>query len=377
MQTEEKSARFIRGIGPKRFEALNRLGIQTIRDLCYFFPRRHEDRTHFQTISTIEPGTDVTIRCKVLASGVRPLKQLSIFEMIVGDQTGTVAAVWFNQPYLKNQFKVDDQVILSGKVERYQGRLQMSSPEYEQIQEEESETIHTGRITPIYPLSEGLAQRSLRSAMKEVVDHYIPIEIKEFLPEAIRKKHSLMALPDAIRSMHFPDDLETFQAARRRIIFDEFFIFELKLLSKIRMVQLKERSVAFHGGEKLLREFCRALPFELTKDQKNAIEEILANVSSEIPTNRLLQGEVGSGKTMVAAFFLYLAAKNNLQSALLAPTEILAEQHYQKLNPFLGALGISTMLLTGSFEEGERNQILSQMRTGGALVIIGTHALLQ
>ncbi|MBI4372440.1 MAG: DEAD/DEAH box helicase family protein, partial [Candidatus Omnitrophica bacterium] len=328
MQTEEKSARFVRGIGPKRFEALNRLGVQSIRDLCYFFPRRYEDRSHFQSVVKIQPGEEATIRCEILALGVRPLKKMSVFEMVVGDSSGILTAVWFNQPYLQNQFHMGDRIILSGKVEKYHDRLQMNSPEYERVQEGNAEAIHTGRITPIYSLSEGLAQRSLRAAMKEVADNYVPKEISEFLPESILKSFSLMHLPKAVQTMHFPETTELLEAARRRIIFDEFFLFELLLLSKIRMIQRKERSIPFQDGVKMLAQFQAKIPLALTKGQLSAIHEILADVSNEIPMNRLLQGEVGSGKTMVAAYFLYLAAQNHLQAALLVPTEILAEQHF-------------------------------------------------
>ncbi|MBI3999950.1 MAG: ATP-dependent DNA helicase RecG [Candidatus Omnitrophica bacterium] len=378
MQTEEKSARFIRGIGPKRFEALNRLGVQSIRDLCYFFPRRYEDRAHFQSIAHIQPGEDATIRCEVITLGVRSLKKMSVLEMIVGDSTGMLTAIWFNQPYLQNQFKTGDQIILSGKIERYHDRFQLSSPEYERIQEGEAEAIHTGRITPIYPLSEGLAQRSLRTAMKEVADHYVPKEVTEFLPESIRESCSLTNLPEAVQAMHFPDSFELLESARRRIVFDEFFLFELLLFSRIRAIQLKERSIPFRDDLlKRFNEFKSQLPFELTQGQKNAIHEILENVSSEIPMNRLLQGEVGSGKTMVAAFFLYLAAKNNLQAALLVPTEILAEQHDQNLSAMLRRLGVSTALLTGSLESEEREAVLAQIASAATSVVIGTHALLQ
>ena len=374
---EQNSARFIRGIGPKRFEALNRLGIQTIRDLCYFFPRRYEDRTQFQSVASIKPGGEVTIRCEVLALGVRPLKNLSIFEMMVGDKTGVIPAVWFNQPYLKNQFQMGDQIILSGKADWYQKRVQLNSPEYERVQEEEHDTVHTGRITPIYPLTEGLAERAIRSAMKEVIDHHVPKELREFLPEEIRKKYSLMDLVPAIQNMHFTESFELLEAARKRVIFDEFFIFELILLSKIRAIRAKEKSFAFQRGEKLLSEFSHALPFELTEDQLKTIHEILENVSTEIPMNRLLQGEVGSGKTVVAAFFLFLAAKNGLQSALLVPTEILAEQHYQTLSVLLKSLGVTSALLTGSLEAEERERARRKSDLGLAQVLIGTHALLQ
>ncbi|MBI4368282.1 MAG: ATP-dependent DNA helicase RecG [Candidatus Omnitrophica bacterium] len=377
METETKSARFIRGIGPKRFEALNRLGVQTIRDLCYFFPRRYEDRAHFESIAHIQPGETVTVCGEVITLGIRPLKQGSIFELIVGDETGTLPAIWFHQAYLKNQFQVGDRIILSGKAERYQGRLQLSSPEYEQIKQEETDPIHTGRITPIYPLSEGLAQRSLRTAMKEVTDHYVLKEIQEFLPEAVRKKYSLVELPAAIQAMHFPKDSESLEAARRRVIFDEFFLFETILLSRIRSVQLKERAIPLQNSRELLAEFKHVLSFELTPDQEKVIHEIAENTSGEIPMNRLLEGEVGSGKTVVAAFFLFLAARSHLQGALLVPTEILAEQHYQTLKKLYAPLNISAALLTGSLEPSERENVRQRIKKGSVSIVVGTHALLQ
>ena len=377
MQTEEKSARFIKGIGPKRFEALKRLGIETIRDLCYFFPRCYQDRSQIQSIKELKPDQETTVRGEVLALGLRPLKNLNLFEMVVGDDTGMITAVWFNQPYLKNQFKIEDQIIISGRVERYQDRLQFNSPEYERVTENENDPIHTGRITPIYPLTEGLAQRSLRTAMKEVTDHYILSEIREFLPDEIRKRLSLIDLTAALKTLHFPAEMDEISEAQRRLIFDEFFIFELILLSKIRAIKTKEHSPILKRNPEWLDEFKKQLPFKLTPDQNRVIDEIWENLSTEIPTNRLLQGDVGSGKTVVAAFFLFVAAKNNFQSAFLVPTEILAEQHYQRLKPIFTALGITCGLLTGSVGDDESQTILSTLRSGDISIIIGTHALIQ
>lgn len=376
-ETEQKSIRFIRGIGPKRLEAFQRIGINTIRDLCYFFPRRHEDRSKITPIGEIQSGTDVTIHAKVLAASLRPLKQLTLFELKVGDETGMLSAVWFNQPYLKSQFKVGEEFAFSGKAELFQGKLQLSSPEYERLDGKTEETVQTGRITPVYPLTEGLAQRATRIAMKEVVDHYAAKEIHEFLPEPIRKKYAFLDLLTAVRTMHFPNDLPEISEARRRLVFDEFFIFQLLLLSKIKAAERKERGIPLQGSEKWLAEFRAHLPFSLTRDQEKAIREITQSVSKEIPMNRLLQGEVGSGKTVVAAFLLFLAAKNGLQGAFLVPTEILAEQHAQKLTPLFGSLGIQAQLLTGSSEPQERERILKGAESGAISILIGTHALLQ
>lgn len=376
-QSELKSAQYVRGIGPRRFEALRRIGIQTVKDLCYFFPRRYEDRTHFESIANLKPGMEVTLRCEVLTQGVKKLKKFAIFEMVVGDSTGRIQAVWFNQPYLKNQFHVGDQVILSGKVEYYNDHLQVSSPEYERIERVEEDPVHVGRIIPIYPLTEGLVQRSLRRAMKEVVDHHVTTDTEEFLPRDIRKRNSLVDLTAALRTMHFPEDWPSLEQAQKRIVFDEFFTFELMLLSKIRAIRTRERSVPFQNTLILLSQFCKALPFQLTHDQEQAIQEILANVSGTIPMNRLLQGEVGSGKTLVAAAILHSAVQNGLQTTLVAPTEILAEQHFRKLKPLFKSLGVQTVLLTGSIEESERSHVYEQAQTGKPAVFIGTHALLQ
>ena len=374
---EPRSAQFVRGIGPRRFEALNRIGVHTVKNLCYFFPRRYEDRTRFESVANLKPGMEVTLRGEILAQDVKPLKKFAIFEMVVGDSTGTIQAVWFNQPYLKNQFRVGDQVILSGKVECYHNQVQLNSPEYERIERAEDDPIHVGRIIPIYPLTEGLVQRSLRQAMKEVIDRHVPNEIEEFLPEEIRSRNSLLDLTTALRTMHFPEDWRSLEQAQKRIIFDEFFTFELMLLSKIRGIRSREKSMPFEKNSALLSNFRKALPFELTNDQEQAVKEITDSVSQTIPMNRLLQGEVGSGKTVVAAAMLYLAAQNRLQSALVAPTEILAEQHFGKLKPFFESLGVQTALLTGSVEENERSRVYEQAQAGAPTVFIGTHALLQ
>lgn len=376
LSLENQSIRFIRGIGPRRLEALKRLGIQTVRDLCYFFPRQYEDRSHFQSIASLEPGREATIAGQVLALGVRPLRHMSLFEMKVGDETGMISAVWFNQPYLKTRFQMGDQVILSGKVDCFQDRLQINSPDYERLEGGEGEAIHTGRITPCYPLTEGLVQRSLRTAMKEVVDEVVPKVVHEFLPEEVRKRHRLVELKAAIQTMHFPDHWDGISEARRRLVFDEFFLFQLILLSKIRASQKQEHGIPFKNSAEHLEEFERALPFSMTDDQKQAIREIAKGVSGPVPANHLLQGEVGSGKTVVAAFFLFLAARNGVQGAFLVPTEILAEQHEQKLKFLFSSLGIKTALLTGSLEEAERGRVQRGAGTGAVSILIGTHALL-
>jgi len=341
------SIRYIKGIGPKRAEILNRLGILTIRDLCYFFPRTYEDRSQFLPINTVTPGSQVTIRGTVLGTSVRPTRNMTLCEMVIHDKTGSITAVWFNQPYLSNKFKQGDQVILSGKAEFYQRRIQLSNPEHEIIQQGDDETVHTGRITPIYPLTEGLFQRALRTVMKEVSDHYVAREVREFMPLTIHNNLNLMDLHQALKTIHFPETFQLLEEARKRLVFDEFFLFQLSLLSKIKASQTEGSGLPIKKNIKLLSEFKQKLPFELTTEQEKVIDEIMKPLSQSIPMNRLLQGDVGSGKTVVASFFLFLAAQSKIQSALLVPTEILADQHYRTLTAYLKDLPVNVRLLVG------------------------------
>jgi len=371
------SLRYLKGIGPRRAEALEKLGVHSLRHLFFLFPRRYEDRTHFLKINEVSPAENITLRGEVLTLGVRPLRKNPIFELVVGDDTGMIPAVWFNQPYLKNQFEVGMKVILSGKVDFYQDRLQMTSPEYEIVESEEGDTVHSGRIVPVYPLTEGLYQRSLRVAMKELIDHHLEKEIHETLPEKIRETRHLMLLPEAVREMHFPSSFDKLAEGRKRIVFEEFFQFEKELLERLRSQRQKQNAISLISGEERVEEFIRSLPFSLTSDQKKALEEIRQDLMKPYAMNRLLQGEVGSGKTLVAVFAAFLAAREDQQAAFLIPTEILAEQHSETLEKFLAPLGIRSGLLTASTPPEERKKILEELRMGKLPVLVGTHALLQ
>ncbi len=371
-----KSAQYVRGIGPKRFEALKRLGVESIRDLCYFFPARYEDRATIQKISAIEPDTEVTIQGKILSLDLRPVKKFTILEGLISDETETITAVWFNQPYLKNQLHEDDTVILSGRVEHFRDRIQLNVSEYE-VANSNSNPTHVGRIIPIYPLTEGLLQRSLRQAMKEIVERHVSNEIVDFLPLEFKKAHHFPTLHEAVRCMHFPPDWPSLEHARRRIVYDEFLIFELLLLSSMTATQKKERGISLTLDPDLIAQFNSFLPFQLTSDQKNAITEISKDLTCERPMNRLLQGEVGTGKTVVAAFLLALTARSGYQAVFLAPTEILAEQHASRLKPLFDSLQIKNFILTGSAEDKQRMLVQTEAAKGTPGVFIGTHALLQ
>jgi ATP-dependent DNA helicase RecG len=372
----ERPIRYLRGMGPKRSEALLRLGVQSVEDLFYFFPRRHEDRSRFVPIHEIQPGNHATVKGEVLTMSLRRIKRMTIFEMAVGDDSGFLRATWFNQPYLKEQFQVGDTLILSGKVELYRGRLQMNAPDYESLSDSADDTIHSGRIVPIYPLTEGLGQRALRRALKELVDGYLE-HVEEYMPRPVLERMNLHGLRDAIRNIHFPESLESYEKARERLIFDEFFLFEIAILSRLRRDRKLFTAYPLGGFEETLETYEKTLPFDLTAGQRAAAREIAQDLAGRVPMRRLLEGDVGSGKTVVAGFFLMLAARNGLQSVLMAPTEVLAEQHYETISRFLSSFGLKVAFLTGNVQGNERGEILADLRNHKISVAVGTHALIQ
>ena len=350
----EIPVRYVKGVGPARAEILKRLEIQTVEGLLYHFPRRYEDRSKFKPISQ-EIFT---------FGGHRIGKGKSIFKLAVGDETGTIYAVWFNQPYMKNWFKAGDKIILYGKVERYKD-IQISSPEFEVIKEEGEETIHTGRIVPIYPLTEGLSNRGLRSMMKNALDKYLD-EAGETLPVEIRARNKLLDLRQAIGNMHFPDTEALRQAAYERIVFDEFFILQLALALRKAKIKEADGGIAHKVGGELLESFKALIPFKLTDAQKKAIEDIEKDMASSKPMNRLLEGDVGSGKTIVAAYALVLTVQNGYQGALMVPTEILAQQHFNNLNGLLRPLGMNVVLLTNAVVGESREEADRMVEDGTA-----------
>ncbi len=371
----EKSVRYLKGIGPKREEAFKKFGIETLADLFYFFPRRHEDRSQFKPIRSIRIGDYAVIDAKVIDKAIRPLKSFRLFELFVEDDSAQIACVWFNQPYLMNTFQEGDRVILSGKVE-FRGKLQLTNPEYEILREEDADIIHAGRIVPVYPLTEGLAQRSLRMSMKELVDHYSEY-VTEFLPAEFLEHYKLMELQKALRQIHFPESQALLDQAKFRLIFDELFLFELALLRDVALLKKEERSVPLKNGQAILEEFTKGLPFTLTVGQSEVMNDIVKDVSRPIPMTRLLQGEVGSGKTVCAMFLALLAAKSGLQAAFLAPTEILAEQQFEVIQNELAKFKIKVALLTGSVAPDKKQGIYEAVKTGEVDIVVGTHAVLQ
>ncbi|MDP2938008.1 MAG: ATP-dependent DNA helicase RecG [Candidatus Omnitrophota bacterium] len=367
---------YLKGIGPKRAKSFNKLGINTIEDLLYYFPRRYEDRTNFISISKLQEDQTYTIKAQVLARGERRSfrrRGFSIIEVAVGDSTAKIFCVWFNQPYLKEYFKVGVTLILYGRIERYAGRLQMNSPEFEVVSSKSDESLNIGRITPIYSLPEAMTQRRLRQIIKYALDEYLP-KINDFLPFDIRSRNNLLNLAKSLLAIHFPDNFEIQKEALSRLSFEEFFLFQIPLA--LRKVKKKQRKGIAHQVEgELVANFITGLPFQLTRAQEKVIGEIKADMAAAEPMQRLLQGDVGSGKTVVATIAGLMAIQGGYQAAFMVPTEILARQHYDKISA--QSRGVRLGLLTSSANEKEKKRMYKEIAEGEINLAIGTHALLE
>ena len=376
----------LRGVNSRLARKFERLGVRTIRELLYFFPRRHVDYSLRRRIAELELDLEQTVLVRVWeASARKSLRGRQIIEAIVGDETGNMRAVWFNQPYLGRKLTPNTQVLLSGKVTLWRGQKALVSPEYEFLG---SEPIHAGRLVPVYSLTEGLSPRTVRRAVKEALDEALP-GLGDFLPEEVRKKLGLLELPEAISQAHYPESEASKAEARRRLAFDELFLIQLGLALR-RREQEGEEGISLNTDPKYLEGFLSQLPFELTGAQRRALEEIRQDLAGPRPMNRLLQGEVGSGKTVVATAAMLLVAANGYQSALMAPTEILAQQHFANLCSLLGGVPrgacffsstlpcpLSLGLLTGGLKEKEKEELRQLVSEGKVNLLIGTHALIQ
>lgn len=372
--------RYLKGIGPKKAKVLNKLGIWTIEDLLYFFPRRYEDRTNFVPVAKLKEGETKTIKAQVLAKVERRSwrrRGFSIIEVTVADNSGKIYCVWFNQPYLKEYFKAGEELILYGKVERYGKRLQINSPEFEIVSEENDDSLNIARIVPIYSLPEKTTQRRLRQLIKYTLDEYLTIT-SDCLPYDIRLRNNLLNLAKSLLNIHFPESSDMQKEAYERLSFEEFFLFQLPLV--LRKLRKKEKQGIVHKvhGE-LLENFILSLPFRLTQAQDKVLEEIKQDMASPAPMQRLLQGDVGCGKTIVATIAAVIATQGRYQAAFMVPTEILAKQHYEKIShqsPF-ASHRLKIGLLTSSASKKEKENIYKEIKDGKIDLVIGTHALLE
>ncbi|MFH1594229.1 MAG: ATP-dependent DNA helicase RecG [Candidatus Omnitrophota bacterium] len=388
MQAKKTDIRYLKGVGPKRAGTLSRLGISTVWDMLYYLPRRYEDRSNFTLIKDVKIGERQAITGKVLTLGLHVTKrQMSVFQIALGDKTGVIYCVWFNQPFLKKFFAVGQEVIVYGKVERY-GKIQINHPEYEivsslkensvRVEEREVKEINSlniGKIVPFYSLTEDVTQRYLRLLTHEAIERALSDE-EEILPSSIRARHRLVDLKFAVRNIHFPASFENLERAYKRLVFEEFFILQLAFALKKRDVKTGTPGISHSLDARLIDSFKRLFPFELTASQLKAINQIQSDMASPKPMNRLLEGDVGSGKTVVALYALLLTVQNGYQAVLMAPTEILARQHYINISEILMPLGINVRLLVSGLPPAKRLELEEEIGSGSADIIIGTHALI-
>ena len=379
---------YVKGVGPRKAAGLAEKGLRTVEDLLYHMPFRYEDRSRFATIDSLRPGTRATISGTILSSHLKRTRKpgFTIFEALVEDGSAALPLIWFNQPYLRDLLKTGREVILYGEagLSRYKGRsLQMENPQYEIVSQDGTEAIHTGRVVPIYQRLGDLSPRMLRTIMHTIL-HSLPARVPDPLPESLWRNRGLMTRGEALRLVHFPHqdaDLSPYQTrtseAHQRLIFEEFFLLQLALGLRRRRTEHERRAGSYHTTPEMKRKLFDILPFRLTSAQGRVLKEIVADLTSTRPMNRLLQGDVGSGKTIVAVLAMLLAVENGRQAALMAPTEILAEQHARSLAALLAAARYRVQLFTGALTAAERRPVLRALDDGYIQILVGTHALIQ
>ena len=385
----------VKGIAKQTLPKLKRLGLQRVEDLVYHFPHRHSDFSKVSKVSELKLGEDHTVIVSVWeASESRQGPKRRSTQAVLGDDTGNVRAIWFNQPYLAKSFKPGTTLVISGKVNVFRGSFVFESPEYE-IMRGQEELMHTGRLVPVYPTVDGLPLRTIRRIVKRALDSSLSLVV-DFLPEDTRHRAGLMGLQNAIAQAHYPDTEADWTSARRRLAFDELFLLQLAVIRRKKEWQQEDEGIPLEAGASAVGGFLEALPFNLTGAQSRVLDEIMADLSQSRPMSRLLQGDVGSGKTVVAAAALLLAVVNGRQGALIAPTEILAEQHFLTLADLLSrsadddrgptsasfevdGIGrpLTVGLLVGSMTRKAKNEMHARIREGDIDVAVGTHALLQ
>jgi ATP-dependent DNA helicase RecG len=370
----------LQGVGPRNAKTLEKLGLYTLGDVLYNFPRRYDDYSQLKPIKSLWYGEQVTVIGAVQSVTGRPIRggKSHITEVIINDGTGGLRLSWFNQPWLTNRFKQGMAISVSGKIDQYLGRLVMNSPDWEMV---ETESLHTNRIVPIYSLTAKITQKWLRKLMNQVVTYWAP-KLTDHLPESVRQAANLPSLSSALMQVHFPNTQNQLRLARERLAFDEIFFLQMGVLRQKRDWQAVTARI-FDVPEEWLQSRMDALPFTLTDVQQKAVSDIVVDVGSGRPMNRLLQGDVGSGKTVVAAMATDIIVQGNAQAAIMAPTSILAEQHHRSISKMLinGQEDVlkaeEIRLLVGDTPEAEKENIRNGLADGSIKVVVGTHALIE
>ena len=369
----KQNIQYIKGIGPNRAKLFNLLGIYTVEDLINYYPRTYEDRTNIKKIEDLQDGEEALIEA-VTVSGISMFKirrNMVVSKVLVQDDTGRCLITWFNQDYIKTKIHPKEKYKFFGKVIKKSGQIEMSSPVFD----EEGENKNTGKIMPVYSTTKNLSESAIRQAVKNALE-LINEKIEDTLPEYIKEKYNLMDLDEAVRKIHFPDTMGNIEKTRNRLVFEELLTFQLALLSLKNQYDNEIRGIKYSKNVNM-SDVINTLPFNLTKAQLRVLEEIDSDMESEKPMNRLLQGDVGSGKTIVAMISAYKAVKSGYQVAVMAPTTILATQHMENFNKILEKFGIRCELLVSSLTKKQKNIVLEKLKNGEIDILIGTHALLQ
>jgi len=373
--TLETPVTYLKGVGPRRAEALARLGVHTAGDLLYHVPHRYEDASTVSHIASLEPGMDATVIGHVVSKGIIPTRKgLRIFQAVVRDDTGMIEAAWPGQPYLDRTIEKGDVLLLSGSVRFYHGR-QLQPREYVNLGQEDEGTAG-GRVLSVYPATEGLSFKVIRGLIDAHLEPLLPL-VQEYLPDVLRAPAAVPPLPEALRMVHRPASIGEALEGRARLAYEELLFVQILHRRANALARERRGGIAFENRRELTSALRRALPYELTGAQARAAREIVADMVSERRMHRLLQGDVGSGKTIVALFACLLAMENGYQAAVMAPTELLAEQHLRTMTGLLEPLGVRPVLVTGSQGARERRAAVELLARQAPLLAIGTHALVQ
>jgi ATP-dependent DNA helicase RecG len=377
---------FLKGVGPRRAADLERVGLLTVEDLLYRFPIRYEDRSRLQPIASLRPGQMASIVGRVSSCGLRSTRRpgFKIFEALVTDPSGSIRVTWLNQPFLRDVFSRGQEVVLFGLAEmRGSGGLQLTNPQYEILDEVDGETVHTGRIVPVYEKTGSVTAKIQRKLVYDALQR-LPEELVDPLPETVRLRLDLPSRRAALIAAHFPPDgtpidlINRYDSpAQRRLIFEEAFLFQLGILARRRGAAAEFKPHPVHVDDRIRESARRVLPFKLTPGQRQALKEIVEDLQRPHPMNRLLQGDVGAGKTIVALLASLVAMENGLQVAFMAPTEILAEQHFANIVRLLQPSRFRVTLLTGATGAAARKSELAEIESGARHLVVGTHALVQ
>ena len=375
---QDISVQYIKGVGPAKKKLLEKLGIETVEDLFYFFPRRYEDRRHLTPIAQMKIGEWQTINGKIVSEASRRSwhNKKHVTQITIDDGSGKMSCTWFNRPYLSQYLKTDQQIVCHGKVSVYNKQLQMVSPEYEII-EGADESLSLKRIVPIYPLTRGVTQRYLRKTIRAGLAKHKE-QLCDELPVELRNKHRIANIKRSISNIHFPENFEDQEDALKRISFEEFYFFQTSIILR-RLSITRKKGVAHKISDEVTEQFINSFPFTLTGAQKKVIGEIRGDMEKGSPMLRLLQGDVGSGKTLVALYGCVMAFQNGHQACIMAPTEILARQHFENISkmtanePFKN---MKTALLISGIKKQEKDDLYRQINNGDIDLVVGTHALI-